>query len=62
MVAVTDTTEGFTGALADSVQFDVNYDANVILIDRPITLLPSLRMAGTRKTDTETWTLTTVAG
>jgi hypothetical protein len=59
---ITDTTS-FTGALADSVQFDVNYDAVGNITDWPITIT-AVTQDGTapEKTDTETWTLTTVAG
>ncbi|WP_212749538.1 DUF5801 repeats-in-toxin domain-containing protein [Acinetobacter sp. CIP 102129] len=60
-------TTSFTGALADSVQFDVNYAAVYAAVgnitDWPITIT-AVTQDGTapEKTDTETWTLTTVAG
>ncbi|MGL5402303.1 MAG: calcium-binding protein, partial [Acinetobacter sp.] len=59
---ITDTTS-FTGALADSVQFDVNFNAVGNIVDRPITIT-AVTQDGTapEKTDTVTWTLTTVAG
>ncbi|WP_324517653.1 calcium-binding protein [Acinetobacter parvus] len=56
-------TTSFTGALADSVQFDVNFNAVGNIVDRPITIT-AVTQDGTapQKTDTETWTLTTLAG